>query len=373
MPCIIFSLYSSKILAGVIILDNGFRYKSVMKCKFKTMTVGCCLVLAAVSSLLSYAGDSSPAYNFLNIPSSVTSYGLGGLNISTVDDDVNNIDMNPSLLGPEMTKSIGISYMRYIGGSNFAGVKFANRITDRSAWAVGIQYFGYGNIKGADIEGNLTGDFSPKDMSFAGYYSHDISTYWRGGVAVKLLYSAYDEYSAFALATDLAVNYYNPERDLSFSFVVANLGGQVKRFTDSYDRLPVDVRLGWTQSFGSLPIRFSVTAWNLTKWKLPYYENGDGSDKEFPQLKDSFASNLFRHLIFAADFVPSDKFRIGLGYNYKIRTDMSTYNRSILSGFSIGAEVSVKMFGIGFAFSQPHTGATTFMFNIKTSINDFLR
>ena len=317
------------------------------------------------------AGDSSPAYNFLNIPSSVTSYGQGGLNISTVNDDVNNIDVNPALLGPEMEQAIGINYMHYIGGSNFAGARFANRATDRSAWSLGLQYFGYGSMKAADETGVITGEFSPKDLNVSAAYSHDITDRWRGGVALKFLYSNYEEYSAMAIATDLGVNYYDPERDLSLSLVVANLGGQVKRFTDSYDRLPIDVRLGWTQSFGTFPVRFSVTAWNLTKWKLPYYETGDGVEE--PKLKDGFGSNLFRHLIFGIDFVPSDKFDISLGYNYKTRTDMSTYSRSFLSGFSLGASLKVKMFGIGVALAQPHSGATTFMFNLSTSISDFMR
>lgn len=332
--------------------------------------VAASIVVAAIGC--ANAADSSPAYNFLNIPSSVTSYGLGGLNISSVDDDVNNIDMNPALLGPEMDKSIGLNYMRYVGGSNFAGVKYANRANDYSAWGVGIQYFGYGSMKEADETGVVTGSFSPMDMSFSGYYSHDIRGNWRGGVALKLLYSSYAGYTAFAVATDLAVNYYDPDRDLSFSFVVANLGGQVKRFTDSYDRLPFDMRLGWSKSFGSVPIRFSVTAWNLTKWKLPYYDTGDGSDDSKPELKDSFASNLFRHLIFAADFIASENFHIGLGYNYKTRTDMSTYSRNFLSGFTIGANIRVKKVGVGVAFAQPHKGATTFMFNLTTSLNDFI-
>lgn len=331
------------------------------------------VTVLATGTLRSQAWESSPAYNFLNVPSSVDSYGQGGLNISTVNDDVNNIDMNPALLGPEMEKAIGLNYMHYIGGSNFAGAKFANRAGDHAGWGVGLQYFGYGSMKAADETGAVTGTFSPKDMAFSGYYSHDIYGNWRGGIALKFLYSAYDQYNAFAIATDLGINYFDPDRDLSFSVVVANLGGQVKRFTDSYDRLPFDVRLGWTQSFGSLPVRFSITAWNLTKWSLPYYETGDGSTDDEPRLKDSFASNLFRHLIFAVNFVPSDRFNISLGYNYKTRTDMATYSRNFLSGFTLGAQLRVKMFGIGVAFAKPHSGATTFMFNLTTSINDFLR
>lgn len=328
------------------------------------------IILIATATALS-AQDSSPSYNFLNIPSSTLSYGLGGVNISTVDDDINSIDQNPGLLGSEIGMQLGINYMRYVGVSNFAGVKFGMAAGEHGAWAMGIQYFGYGAIKGADINGNMTGEFSPKDVAINAMYAHDITDRWRGGVNLKYIYSTYDAYTAMALATDLGVNYYDPDHDLSFSFVAANLGGQIKRFNESYDRLPIDLRLGWTQSFGSLPIRWSVTAWNLTKWHLPYYDAGDGSTTSKPEIKDSFSSNLFRHLIFAADFVPSEKFHIGLGYNYKTRTDMSTYNRNFLSGFSICAGLKVSNFSLGVAYAQPHTGASTLMLNISTNLYEF--
>ncbi len=314
------------------------------------------------------AADGSPAYQFLNITSSARVYGLGGINISNISDDINSIDQNPALLGPEFDRQLGINYMRYLGDSNFAGVRFGTRATDRSAWAVGINYFGYGNIKETDEAGNIIGDISPKDVAFSGSYSHDITGLLRGGIALKFAYSSYAEYTALALATDLGVNYYDPDLDLSLSLVVANLGGQVKRFNETYDRLPIDVRLGWTQSFGTLPIRFSITAWNLTKWHVPYYDMGDGTTDSEPEIKDTFSSNLFRHLIFGADFVPSEQFHISLGYNYYTRTNMSTYHRSFLSGFSLGAGINVSNFGIGLAFAQPHTGATTLMLNLSMKL-----
>ncbi|MDE5784955.1 MAG: type IX secretion system protein PorQ, partial [Duncaniella sp.] len=244
-----------------------------------------------LASLTGFAQDTSPSYNFLNIPSSTLVYGLGGINITAIDDDINVVDQNPGLLGPEIGMQLGFNYMRYIGDSNFAGVRFGRAAGEHGAWAIGIQYLGYGSIKSADINGVLTGEFSPKDMVINGIYSHDISDRWRGGINIKYVYSSYDAYTAMALATDLGVNYYDPDRDLSFSAVVANLGGQIKRFNESYDRLPIDLRLGWTQSFGSLPIRWSVTAWNLFKWHLPYYDAGDGSLNANPKMRDSFASN----------------------------------------------------------------------------------
>lgn len=335
----------------------------------KRASIICASLLWGLSAVAS--GDGSTAYNFLNISTSSHIYGLGGVNISLIDDDINVTDQNPALLGPEVEKQLGINYMRYIGESNFAGVKYGMAASERSAWAVSVQYFDYGKMTSADVSGNITGTFSVKDICFGGTYSHDITDRLRGGISIKGIYSAYDEYSAFAVASDLGLNYFDPEKDLSLSFVVANLGGQVKRFNESYDRLPVDLRLGLTKMLANVPLRLSVTAWNLTRWNLPYYEVGDGSVGTEEKKKDSFGSNLMRHLVFAAEFVPSDKFYVGVGYNYKTRTDMSTYSRSFLSGFSLSAGLNVRRFGLGVAFAQPHSGATTLMFSITTRLAEF--
>lgn len=356
-------LYGSAFsITDILYMANIYRYPTYIVC-----------LMAMICTMLPvHASDTSPSYSFLNIPASSQVYGLGGINISNISDDINSIDQNPALMGPEFEKQLGISYMRYVGSSNFAGVTYGNGINDRSAWAMGIRYFGYGSMRETDAAGNELGTFSPMDFLVSGTYSHDITDRWRGGITLKMIYSGYADYTAFAVATDLGVNYYDAEKDLSFSITVANLGGQLKRFTDRYERLPIDLRVGWSQSFGTMPIRFSINAWNLTKWHLPYYETGDGSTDTEPELKDSFSSNLFRHLIFSANYVPSEKFYIGLGYNYKSRTDMSTYSRSILSGFSLGAGIRIKAFGVGVALAQPHKGATTFMVNFTTNFNDLI-
>ena len=337
----------------------------------RTLILALCFIISIPLTIS--AQDGSTAYNFLNIPSSSHIYGLGGVNISTVEDNINLADQNPALLGPEMDLQLGINYMRYVGETNYAGLKFAKKASDRSAFAVGLQYFGYGSMTEADNEGNILGNFAPKDISVNLAFSHDISDRWRGGINLKYIYSAYSEFSAMALATDLGVNYYDADNDFSASLVAANLGGQIKRFHESYDRLPFDIRLGFTKGLGSLPIRLSVTAWNLTRWSLPYIDPGDGMNSSDFKVKDSFGSNLFRHLIFAADFVPSERFHIGLGYNYKTRTDMSTYSRNLLSGFSISAGLNVKSFGVDVALAQPHAGGTTFMVNLSTDFNSFIK
>ncbi len=71
--------------------------------------------MALLESACIASAESSPAYNFLNISQSTTGYGLGGLNISSVGEDVNNMAMNPALLGPERERQGGLNYMNYIG------------------------------------------------------------------------------------------------------------------------------------------------------------------------------------------------------------------------------------------------------------------
>lgn len=328
--------------------------------------------MAVLGLLQAVAQESHSAYNWLDISSSSRIYGLGGINVSLVDDDVNITDQNPALLGPEMSGQVALSYMHYVGGSNFAGMRYAHSAGERGAWSASLRYFGYGSTKETLPDGTIIGDFSPKDVAFGGSYSHDITDRLRGGIALRMLYSGYADYTAFALSADLGINYYNPDSDMSLSAVLANMGGQIKRFDESYDRLPFDIRLGWSKTFGTFPVRFSVTAWNLTKWKLPYLDSGDGSEGAQPEVKDKFMSNLMRHLVFGADLVSSPNFYLGVGYNYKTRTDMATYSRSFLSGWSLAGGFKGRAFAVGLAFAQPHTGATTFMVNLTLSLNDLL-
>ncbi len=339
---------------------------------FKRYIIIFIIVLQAVSTV--EAQDGTTAYEFLNVSASSHVYALGGTNITTIDDDVNLIDQNPGLLGPEYEMQAGLNYMRYLGGSNFMGARFTAPAGDHAAWAVGIQYFGYGSIDGYDEQGNSTGaSFNPSDIAFSGTYAHDISDRWRGGITLKFVHSSYEIYKALAICADLGVNYYNPDKDFSFSVVLKNLGGQVKRFNENYDRLPWDIQVGFGKSLGTTPLRLSITAYNLNKWNLPYYSVDDGNVSGNLEKHDKFMGNLFRHLIFGLEYVPSEKFYIALGYNYKTRTDMSTYARNFLSGFSAGAGLKVKAMGFGVAFAQPHVGGTTFMFNLTASVSEMLR
>lgn len=335
---------------------------------FKSALTAALIALAAANTAAQ--GNDPSAYAFLNVTGSSRIYGLGGVNISLVDpDDVMLTEQNPALMGPEMSRGLGLGYMRYFWESNFASARYVGAAGRNGAWGVGLHYYGYGQTKEALPDGTVVGTFSPSDAALSAGYSHNLGRNWRGGFNIRLLYSSYAHHTALAIATDLGINWFDEDHDSSLSLVVSNLGGQVKKFNDHADRLPIDVRLGWSKGLGNSPINLSITAWHLTRWSLPYWHLGDGTSEAW--IGSNFAQNLFRHLVFGAEWRASNNFSIDLGYNYKTMTDMATYQRNFLSGFSIGANLRVRAFGVGVALAQPHKNGATFMLNITTNLYDF--
>lgn len=331
--------------------------------------------LTILITSIGMAQEGKSAFDFLDLPVSSHANSLGGNNISIIEEDVSMVRYNPALLGPEMDMIIDLNYMRYMAATNSAGAIFAKAAGNRAAWSMGLQYVGYGDITEADATGNVLGKFSAKDMVLSGGYTHDIGSRWRGGIQAKFIYSAYAEYSSLALAVDVGLNYYNPDKQFSASLVFKNLGGQLKRFTETHERLPWDIQIGFSKTMRNVPIRWSVTMDHLSKWELPYTKpkTDEYSESEILVEKNTFFSNLFRHTIFGLEYIPSRNFYVALGYNYKIHTDMLRYGRNFLSGFTFGTGFQVKMVGVGLSVANRHRSGTMFMFNINMRLNEFRR
>ncbi len=350
--------------AGYTIRVWRERYKRDMK-RFRHTLIALAALAAGVPGLRMQAQYGRSVYNFLEIPTSAHVFALGGTNVALIDDDITLVDQNPALLGQEMDMQLGFSYMLHMQTSNFASVRFGMAAGERGAWAAGIRYLNYGSFRQTEADGTEGGSFKPQDIVFEGSYSHDFTDRLRGGINMKMVYSNYEIYSAFAMAADVGVNYYNEEKDLSLSLVFKNMGGQLKRFDKSYDRLPFDIQAGYMQSLGTSPISIGITATNLVRWKMPYYSHK--KDSEEIELKQNFISNLFRHLIFGLQY-SNEKFYLALSYDYKTATDMATFQRNFFSGFKVGLGLKVKSFAFGVAYAMPHKSASNLMVNLTTDL-----
>ena len=312
------------------------------------------LTLLLALPMLLLAQDGGTAFNILRLPYSSHAAAVGGSNISLPDDDIMLALHNPALLANVSDKTLSLSYMSYMSDSKVAGAAFNRMFGERSAAALAVRYIDYGTFDGYTADNVSTGSFAAKDIELSMLYNYLLSDRWSGGVTGKFIYSKYESYSSLALGVDLGVNYYNPDNEFSFSFVLRSLGGQVKAFEDKHESMPFDIQLGLTKRLAHAPLRLSLTLVNLHKWSKDDFYNPDGSE-------DSVGDILLKHAIFGADLLIGSNFYASLGYNYRIAEELSAEGTK-WDGLSFGAGLTLKKFKIGVSYSKLHVSSGSLMF-----------
>lgn len=310
--------------------------------------------------LLAMGQGGESAFSFTKLPYSARAAGLGGNNISVIDDDITLSLHNPALLINVTDKTLSLSYMTYMSDSKVAGIAFNKVLGDRSAAAITARYVDYGSFEGYTEENIHTGSFSAKDIEMSVTYSYLLGESWSGGVSGKFIYSKYETLSSVALGVDLGLNYYNPDNDFSASLTFKNLGGQVKAFDDHNETLPIDIQLGFTKRLSHAPIRISATFTDLHRWDKKDFYNADGSE-------DSFGQILLKHLIIGADVLIGNNFYASVGYNYRMGKELSSGN-SKWDGFTLGAGLHINKVKLGASFSKLHVSSSSLLFNLSYSL-----
>ena len=275
---------------------------------------------------------------------------LGGLQVALPDDDAALVLQNPALMPNVSDRSINLGFLSYMQGCKSANASYVMAAGERGSWGVGAQLLGYGSMKEMDIEGIELGDFAALDMALSGGYAYTLTDHWAGGAMGKFVYSKYGHFSSVALAVDLGLNYMNDAGDFSASIVAANLGGQVKAYDDTFDRIPFDLQLGISKRLGNAPLRFSATLSRLNDW-----------DEAFG-----------RHLAIGVDVLLSDQIYIAAGYNFRSASQMKINDGDGSSahgaGLSLGAGLQLERFKLNIGYGKYHVSASSLLFNIAYTL-----
>lgn len=324
------------------------------------------VLFIALLSLPVWAQNGDEVFTFLRYPTSTRANALGGNTVALIERDPSLIFHNPGLLGGEMDGMININYMNYISDINIGSALFTKAIGERSAWGIGATYINYGDFKEALPESTIIGTFTANDISLNAFYAYDLSDKWRGGLSMKFLYSGFADFSSIGLAVDAGLSYYDVDKGFSFGLALKNIGAQLKPYEENRQKLPWDIQMGITKRMNNAPFRFSLTAMHLNKWKFDYIDN---TDAEYDG--DNFFQSLTKHLVIGVDFVPSENFWVGVGFNPKQNMDMKLQSGNTLGGFSAGAGLKIKMFDVGVSVAKYHPSALSMMLSISTTISDF--
>ena len=296
------------------------------------------------------AQESQTAYNFLRLPVSAHIAALGGENITITDDDATVVFHNPALINGVSDRTINLNYMTYMEGAKTASAAFIRGIGERGTWAATGQYMDYGKMKETTADNEDLGTFSARDICLAGSFAYALTETLNGGITAKVISSHIAGYSSLAVGVDLGLNYFDEERDFSLSAVAKNLGGQVKAYDDTFDKIPLDLQVGITKGLGNAPLRFSLTLSRLNNW-----------DEAFG-----------RHIAIGADVQLSQQIYVAVGYNFRRASQMKISEADSSSshgaGLSVGGGLSLERFKLHFAYGKYHVSASSLIFNVSYTL-----
>lgn len=304
-------------------------------------------LLLSLLVLSAGAQDSQTAYNFLQLPVSAHVAGLGGENITLVEDDATLIFHNPALIQNVTDRTLNLNMMTYMQGTITGSASFVKAWGDRATWGLSGRYMDYGRLKEMNEQGEQTGTFGARDVALAGTLAYGLTERISGGITAKLAASYMGNYNSLAALVDLGLNYWDEDNEWSISVVARNLGGQLKAFEDDFERMPLDVQVGVSKRLLSSPLRLSVTLVKLNTW-----EYGIG-----------------KHFVLGADLLLGSQFYLALGLNPLRVSEMKVSSGDGQSahgaGLSIGAGMQLERLKLHLAYAKYHVSASSLLLNIS--------
>ena len=301
------------------------------------------LVLLSCAAMTVSAQDSDNVFNFLRLPASAHVSALGGDNITLTENDASLVFHNPALISYVSDKTLNLNAMTYMEGSVTASASFTKALGDRATWGVQGRFISYGEMKETTITGEQTGTFGARDVALSGSFAYGLAEHLSGGVTAKMVGSFIGNYSSLGVLVDLGLNYYDADRQWSFSAVARNLGGQVKAYEDDFESVPLDLQLGVSKRLVGSPLCFSATLVRLNDWQY----------------------GLGKHLVVGADLLLGDQFYIAAGYNalraaqMKIKSGDGESNHG--AALSLGAGMTLERLQLHLAYAKYHVSSTSLM------------
>jgi len=315
------------------------------------------LILSNIFSSYSIAQQlgGNTVFSFMQQPNSAQLSALGGVNISNISNDVSLSFHNPSLLRPEMDQQLNTSFNSYFAGVRNYSLSSAFLLSkSKTSIAFGINYFDYGSLTQTDPAGNILGSFHPNDYVVQMMASHQYLEHWWYGMSFKFISSNYGQYKSNGIAVDAGLTYYDDDRSLQASFLIKNIGTQLKTYDGSPGKaeIPFDMQLGVTKRLENAPIQFSLTAQHLQAFNIYYNDTSlnNSNGNTAANTKSLTLDNIVSHFIFATQFFIKDEIEVTAGYNFLNRHDLNVYNSANgLNGFTFGLGVLLNKIHIRYA------------------------
>ncbi len=343
-----------------------------------------CLIIALIYVRIMSGGlyaqiAGNNTYDFLNLTTSARVAALGGDFLSVNDNDITLAITNPSLINPMINQHLSLSIVDYYADINYGFAAYSQTFEKYGSFVASMQFVNYGKFDYADNTGLVSGRFGASELAIQIGWGKILNPRWSLGSNLKYVYSAFESYTSYGIAVDLATSYFDAENGFASSLIVKNIGWQIKAYhSGNYEGFPFEVEFGLSKRLQHMPFRYSILVNHLNKWDLsfknPYadnnsYEINDLINEDGSSLK--FSDQLFRHIVVGGELLLSDNFILRLGYNYRRRKELGIETKLSTIGFSWGFEFKISRFRMSYSRSAYHLVGSPNYFTITTNISEF--
>lgn len=313
-------------------------------------------------------------FNFLRLSHTPQLTALGGVNISQPSDDIGMTFNNPALFTPSMHTQVNAVFNDFYGGIKVFHLSFGlHHQKLNTDFTGGLNFFNYGSTTETDAGGNVLGKFRPVDWVMQFGASRSYLEKWRYGATLKFISSAYGRYRSNGIATDVALLFTDTAKKITASFMIKNLGVQLRKYNNEQEELPFDLQVGITKRMSGAPFSFSLTAHRLHQFDIRYNDTTFNNSNGYPGQPTGFSvGKLFDHLVLGASIHVHEKVEVQTGYNFLRRRELNTGTAGNgLNGFSVGAGVFLGKLSLRYARSYYQASSAFNQVGINLRLNEY--
>ena len=241
---------------------------SLFKTYMKTKNIVGVLLAISMSLPVGAQENTTPAVPFLNIPIDARAAGMGDTGVAT-SSDVNAARWNPAkLVWLGNSAEFGIAYTPYLANIaddvSLLGANYARRINDESALAIGLTYFGLGEVEFRQTIDEPAQIVKPNELAIDAAYGLQLNDQLSVGAGLrfissnlKLTEAVQDARAATALAVDVGF-YYRSDLNIRegadsrwrAGVSLSNFGTKISYDLDGVEQyLPSTLRFGLGHDF----------------------------------------------------------------------------------------------------------------------------
>ncbi|MEM6524651.1 MAG: type IX secretion system protein PorQ [Bacteroidota bacterium] len=331
---------------------------------------GFIIALLGISAWASAQVGGQRSFEFLNIPNTARTVGMGGLNVSSPYEDVNLALSNPALASDSLVGKASFNYLDYFADASVLSTVYQFKLAGNQTWFIGINHVDYGDFDSFDATGAGLGTVSASETAVS------MGTSWQKGnfilgTSIKFLNSSLAGFNSTALVTDLGGLFVHPNRSFTAGLVFKNIGMILSDYSDIDDStLPFDVQIGATFKPKYMPFRFTFTGYNLSQGDIAYFDPDNGpAGEEEPGTFD----RIFRRMAIGAELLLSKNINLRAGYNHLVRQELKLEDTAAGAGFSFGLMFRIKAFEFAYSRGVYHAAGGANSFTLTADTNSFFR